>query len=335
VDSLHKQRGVAIITALLVVMLAATVASYLLAQQTEALTRVERATERAQLGLHAATTLDWARSALVVQQKNSVYVALSQPWAQGLIARPIETAVATGLMRDAQSKFNVNNMVGADGKRRDADVEVFQRLLKTLKLNPELANAVVDWIDRDDDVTGSGGAENGYYWSLSTRLGGGYSAANKPIQQVDELLRVKGFDDATFRRLAPFITAIPTVTGERTRVNINTTSVELLGAIFPDVAEDVITESIRVREIPYSTLADIKERRAQLPAPLVDTFLDTKTRYFEASLAITGQHSQIRQAALLQLQPGGAAGGGSGSSGGGGSGSDIAWPAIIWVKENG
>ena len=94
-----RQRGIAIITALLVVMLAATVASYLLAQQAEALTRVERATERAQLGLHATTTLEWARSALVVQQKNSTYVSLSQPWAQGLVARPIDTAIATGLLR--------------------------------------------------------------------------------------------------------------------------------------------------------------------------------------------------------------------------------------------
>lgn len=313
-----RQRGIAIITALLVVMLAATVASYLLAQQAEALTRVERATERAQLGLHATTTLEWARSALVVQQKNSTYVALSQPWAQGLVARPIDTAVATGLLRDAQSKFNINNLVGADGKRRETDIEAFSRLLKILKLDPNLATAIVDWIDRDDDVSTPGGAENNYYWSQA-----GYGAANRPITQVEELLRVKGIDHATLRKLSPFITALPTVNGERTRININTTSVELLEALFADVPAEQLLETIRVRELPFIDAKDITERRKQLPAAIVEMFLDTKSRYFEAALAITGQHSQIRQAALLQLQAGGA------------GAASIAWPAIIWVKENG
>jgi general secretion pathway protein K len=313
-----RQRGIAIITALLVVMLAATVASYLLAQQAEALTRVERATERAQLGLHATTTLEWARSALLVQQKNSTYVALTQPWAQGLVARPIDSAIATGLLRDAQSKFNINNLVGADGKRREPDVEAFSRLLKILKLDPNIATAIVDWIDRDDEVSTPGGAENNYYWSQA-----GYGAANRPISQVEELLRVKGIDDATLRKLTPFITALPTVTGERTRININTTSVEILEALLPDATTEYLLETIRVRELPFIDAKDIKDRRTQLAAANVDMFLDTKTRYFEASLAITGQHSQIRQAALLHLQ-GGSAGTATG-----------AWPAIIWVKENG
>jgi len=322
----HRQRGVAIITALLVVMLAATIASYLLAQQSDALTRVERASERAQLGLHATTTLEWARSALLVQQKNSVYVALSQPWAQGLVARPIDTAVATGLLRDAQSKFNINNLIDANGKRRDADLEVFTRLLQSVKLDPRLADAILDWIDRDDDVSGPNGAENSYYWSQSgtaTAVAGHYGAANRPLLSIDELLRVKGVDDAVLRTLAPFVTALPTLNGERTRVNINTTSIEVLAAVFPDVSAEVLSETIRVRELPFTNIADIRERRTQLPAALVDAYLDTKSRYFEATLAITGQHSQIRQAALLQLQTAPSAAG------------ELAWPAIIWVKENG
>ncbi|MFM7460407.1 MAG: type II secretion system minor pseudopilin GspK, partial [Burkholderiales bacterium] len=277
-----RQRGIAIITALLVVMLAATVASYLLAQQAESLTRVERATERAQLGLHATTTLEWARSALVVQQKNSTYVALSQPWAQGLVARPIDTAVATGLLRDAQSKFNINNLVGADGKRREPDVDAFSRLLKILKLDPNIATAVVDWIDRDDDVSTPGGAENNYYWSQA-----GYGAANRPISQVEELLRVKGIDETTLRKLSPFVTALPTPNGERTRININTTSIEILQALFADVPAEQLIETIRVRELPFIDAKDIAARRKQLPAAIVEMFLDTKSRYFEAALAIT------------------------------------------------
>ena len=327
----RRQRGVAIITALLVVMLAATIASYLLAQQSEALTRVERATERAQLGLHATTTLEWARSALVAQQKNSVYVALSQPWAQGLVARPIDTAIATGLLRDAQAKFNINNLIDGNGKRRDADFDIFTRLLTILKLDRGLANAVLDWIDRDDDVSGPNGAENSTYWSQSASGAartdnegtGNYGAANRPLLNIEELLRVKGMDERILRTLTPFVTALPTPNGDRTRVNINTTSMEVLSALFPNVNADELTETIRVRELPYTNAADIRERRPKLPATIVDAYLEANSRYFEATLAITGQHAQIRQAALLQLQAAPAGGG------------NLAWPAIIWVKENG
>ena len=322
----RRQRGVAIITALLVVMLAATIASYLVAQQSEALTRVERASERAQLGLNATTTLEWARSALLVQQKNSGYIALTQPWAQGLVARPIDTAVATGLLRDAQAKFNINNLIDGNGKRRSADVDVFIRLLTILKLDAGLANAIVDWVDRDDDVSGTNGAENSYYWSqapVSSSSAGNYGAANRPLLSVEELLRVKGVDDGVLRTLAPFVTALPTPIGERTRININTTSMEILSALFPEVSAEVLTETIRLREMPFTTPADIRDRGKQLPATIVDAYLDTKSRYFEATLAITGPHSQIRQAALLELQSAPAIGG------------NLAWPAIIWVKENG
>ncbi len=319
------QRGAAIITALLVVMLAATISSILLAQQSEALTRVQRATERAQLNLFANTTLTWARTALLAQQKNSTYVSLGQPWAQGLVARPIETATAAGVLRDAQGKFNINNLVDGAGKRREEDAQVFIRLLKILKLDANIADAVVDWLDRDDDTSVPGGAENGYYWSQRPA----YRAANRTIGSVDELRRVKGIDDRVFIALSPFITALPATTNApRTWININTAPQEVLRAVLDKVSDDEIVEIIRVRvDFPFSTkdhgfkeIGGIKDRKT-IPADLVDNFLDVKSRYFEADLAITGEASQVRLAALLQLQDATP------------RTNATALPVIIWVKE--
>ena len=319
----RHQHGAAIITALLVVMLAATVASILLARQSEALTRTARATERSQLMLFANTTLAWARSALLVQQQNSTYIALNQPWAQGLVARPIESASAAGLLRDAQAKFNLNNLIGADGRRRTEDSEIFVRLLETLKLDPGIADAIVDWLDSDDDVSTPGGAENGTYWSRQPA----FRAANRAIFSMDELHRVKGIDDKIFAALSQYVTALPASAnpGERSKININTTSRELLQAVLPTVSAEEITAILRLREIaPFSStgseVGGIKDRKS-LPPALVDAFLDVKSRHFEAALAITGEAAQVRMAAMLQLQappPGAIA--------------SIA-PAIIWVKE--
>ncbi len=323
VKAANDQRGAAIITALLIVVIVATVASTLLAQQSESLTRVARATERTQLILHANTTLEWARTALLVQQRNSTYISLSQPWAQGLVARPIETATAVGALRDAQSKFNVNNLVDASGKRREADVEIFTRLLAALQLDNAIANALVDWLDRDDDVSNAGGAENGYYWSLRPA----YRAPNRAITTIDEIRRVKGINDDTFNALNPYITALPTGGAgnagntDRTRINVNTTSSQLLQAILNTSPADDVNALLRKRELPYSSLDDLKERNKTFKPGSIDTFLDTKSRYFEASLAITGEVAQVRLSALLQLQKADT------------PAAATIWPAIIWLKE--
>jgi general secretion pathway protein K len=317
----HKwQQGAAIITALLIVVIVATVAATLLAQQSESLTRLTRATERTQLILHANTTLEWARTALLMQQKNSTYISLAQPWAQGLVARPIETATAVGALRDAQSKFNINNLIDASGKRREADVEIFTRLLTTLKLDSTIANAIVDWLDSDDDVSNPGGAENGYYWNLQPS----YRTSNRAVLTIDEIRRVKGIDDDTFNTLIQHVTALPLQNGEnieRTRINVNTASSELLQAVLSTSSAEEVTDLIRRRELPYSTIDDLKERNKTLKPAVADQFLDTKSRYFEASLAITGEVAQVRLAALLQLQ--------NAST----PAAATTWPAIIWLKE--
>ena len=135
----HAQQGVAIITALLVVMLAATIAAFLLAQQSRALTRTARATERAQVSLYVAPTLDWARAVLQESQKAS-YTAATQAWAQPIAAQPLINAAgdaavfASGVMRDEAGKFNLNNLVKLDQTASEEDIALFKRLLKNLNL---------------------------------------------------------------------------------------------------------------------------------------------------------------------------------------------------------
>ena len=114
--ALQYQRGAAIITALLVVMLAATIATYLLSQQSRALTRTARATERAQVTLYAEPTLNWARAALFASQNNSIYVALTQPWAQPIAAQPLVSpdggaaVLASGLIHD-EARTRLRNIL--------------------------------------------------------------------------------------------------------------------------------------------------------------------------------------------------------------------------------
>src|SRR5205085_7807797 len=130
-----------------------------------------------------------------------------------------------------------NNLV--EGARRsEPDVKAFERLLESLGLARELADAVVDWIDADDDAS-PGGAESAYYLSLKRP----YAAANQRMRQVEELYRIRGFDAKTVARLRPYVTALP----ERTKVNANTASELVLAAFLEHTPREEIAAALAAR----------------------------------------------------------------------------------------
>jgi general secretion pathway protein K len=312
-----RQRGAAIITALLVVMLAATIATYLLSQQSAALTRTARTTDRAQIALYTQPALNWARAALTASLKNANYVHPKQRWSQAL-TQPIEEALASGVLRDETAKLNLNNLVLDDGTRSMVDIDVFERLLKKLSLDPNLTGALVDWLDKDSELSPNG-AEDSFYLALATP----YRAANRRLTQLDELARVRGFDSKVMRRLAPYVSALPA----RTKVNMNTALPEVMAAVFPSLNDDDITAIVRSREeLPFKDLAELKTRAEikKIPANTLDLFAGVTSNYFLVTITITRESAQITQTALLsRVTP---------PSGDGTPVSATTWPAIIWAK---
>lgn len=309
----RTQHGAAIITALLVVMLAATIATYLLTQQSYALTRTARTTDHAQAALYTQPTLDWARAILFETQKNSTYVHPKQKWAQGINALPLDDAgggtVASGVIRDESGKFNINNLV-VDGVKSAPDMEIFQRLLKLLKVDADLTPALLDWLDKDNDLTANG-AEDSIYLSLPEP----YRAANRPMLQVSELARVRGFDASIVKRLTPYIAALPA----RTKLNMNSALPEIIRAYFPEVTENDVTALVSKREDqPFKDIADIKKQSElkTVPAASIDQFASVSSQFFSVSIAISRQSTQVRQTALLR----------SADQAG------TRWPVIIWVN---
>ena len=314
----HRQHGTAIITALLVVLLAASIAAFLLVQQSHALTRTARATERAQAMLFAQPMLQWTRSALFEFQKNNNGVDLTQRWAQPIGAQPIEGALATGFFRDETGRFNVNNLVGVDGKKSEADIDVFKQLLDILGLNRELAYALADWIDEDDETSFPGGAEDLAYLAMAQP----YRAANQRIVQIEELYSVKGFDATTVAKLKPFVTALR----DRTKININTAPQEVLSAVLPKFDKAALNELINRRMThPFNAIEGdrgIKSYLKDTPAATVD-MLGFNSDYFSVALGVSTGGTQVRQTALLQRVSPGIA-----------NNNLATWPRIIWVKDD-
>lgn len=293
-------------------MLAATIAAYLLAQQSHALTRTARATDHAQIALYAEPTIDWARA--VLAESNKTVVHSRQPWAQGLIAQPLEGAIASGVIRDEAAKFNLNNLVQDDGKQSAADIKAFQQLLSELKIDADLAPALADWLDTDDERSANG-AESSHYLNLAAP----YRAANRRLIQIGELTRVRGFDAAIITRLLPYVTALPA----RSKLNLNSVSPEVLRAYFPEIAAEQATAFIRAREEkPLADLKTVGQRVefAKVPLAALTQFASVDSQFFTVSIAITRESAQLRQTALLQRK---VPVNGTASN---------EWPTIIWLS---
>jgi len=297
----HRQSGLAAVTAVLVVAIAASAASVMLAQQSATLDQARLIAARAQADQYALAGLDWARGVLDADSKAAGNVdSLDEGWAQPIVGLPVERAMVAGAITDEQGKFNLNNLVNAAGQKSDADVLVFQRLLASLGLSPDLAFAVVDWIDADSDLSGSAGAEDPYYLAQARP----YRAPNAPMAQVEELYRVRGFDAASVAKLKPFVAALD----RGTRVNVNTASIPVLAAILQGVSEDKIARLVERRKV--LPLRAMPEVTALLGAESTQGqgFLDVKSAFFAVIVQVSQDDVQLSMDALVaRTAPAGAA----------------------------
>ena len=302
----RRQRGAALITAVLIVALAATTAGVMLQRQSAMLNQAALVMTRAQADLYAKAGIDWARAVIAVDPKSPASVGhLGQAWARPMLGLPVEGAVIGGRLDDAQARFNVNNLVSGDS-RNEADIDAFKRLLAGLKLSPDLADAVVDWIDTGDALTGGGGAEDAWYLSLPQP----YRAANQPLAQIEELLRVRGFDSKSVALLAPYVTALPA----RTLVNANTVSESVLAALLPEMSGEEVRKLLAARDAkPFASMDDLKSRAKGAKPETLQNAFDVKTAYFLAEVSVSAEGVETLAEALL-------------------SRSANRPPAIIWVK---
>jgi len=235
VIGIRRERGIAIITAMLVVALGTITVAAIASRQHIDMQRerneslIQQAREFGYSGERFAAALLYRDVQLGLRNNTD---SLDDDWAQTLPPVPIDQATITGCIVDMQGKFNLNNMINSQGQVVPDYVDMFVRLLNGLGIAPQKAQAVVDWLDENVDPTIPEGAEDDHYTSLTPA----YRAANGPFSIVSELQLVKGFSAlveeelADYETLLPHIAALPT-TGGPTALNVNTATPEVLSAM--------------------------------------------------------------------------------------------------------
>jgi len=232
---MRRERGVALITAILVVAIVATVAAYMSLGQQVWLRQTQNFNDITQAEAVSVGAVNLA-AVLLAQDTRADADYLDEPWAQPLPAFPVEGGAVTATVTDAQGRFNLNNLAQASQR----DLALFRQLLTGVKLDPNSIDAVRDWIDNDNTPLAAG-AEDDYYGTLPTP----YRAANQPFASVDELRLVKGFTPEAVRALRPFLVALP---ASNVKINVNTAPKEVLAALLPAVDVGSIEQFMRERE---------------------------------------------------------------------------------------
>jgi len=234
--------------------------------------------------------LHWASLALLEDAAQNSTDDLGESWAMGLPTLPVEGGTIKVSIEDAQGRFNLNSVVNS------SSLQVFSRLLEALRLDPQLANAVLDWIDSDDLVS-PGGAEDVDYLNFNPP----YRAANQPMASVEELRLVRGFDAKTLAALLPYVTVLPVATND---INVNTASPAVLAALVPGL--DLSTAQRIAEQRGSSAYKSVDEFKSKLPrgltAPTVGMVL--KTDFFLVTLDTSIGRHERRSEALLQRSAG-------------------------------
>ena len=290
----RAQRGIALVTAVMIVAIAAAIAVQIAFAHQIWFRQMENVADRDATDWLRRGALHWASLALLEDAAQNSTDHLGESWAMGLPTLPVEGGTIKVSIEDAQSRFNLNSIGGTDPTSL-ANLQLLQRLLDVLQLDPQLANAVADWIDPNSDAR-AGGAEDIDYLNLNPP----YRAANRPMASVDELRLIRGFDAKTVAALLPYVTVLPVVTND---INVNTASPVVLAALVPGLDLPTAQRIAEDRDsTPYKTVNDFTSklpRGSMLPT----VGMVVKTDFFLVTLDTSIGRHERRSEALLQRLP--------------------------------
>jgi general secretion pathway protein K len=264
-SSLRRQAGLALLMAMLIVIIATTVAVSIVHEEKFTIRKTAHVDLMDRAGLYAFGLEDWAQIYLREDREDSDIDSLDENWAINIPGLPIEGGYLAGFIEDEQARFNINSLVGSE-----IAVTRFKRLCDNLEVDDSFIPALMDWVDADLDIRYPDGMEENYET---------YRVANREMVDISELMLVEKVDQEIYEKLKPHITALPTPT----TLNINTMS----ATVFESLGESLdVNKFIEERESdPYDSVEEFVER---LQIPVNIEGLSVATRYFRT-------HGQVVQ----------------------------------------
>lgn len=305
-----KQRGVALISVMLIIALCVIIASQLVQEQRLQIERSSNLFDRKQAFQYARSSERFVASLLAKTLKdNDGQTNLDQDWAKTGMSFPVSNGVIEGQIKDLSTCLNVNAMWQPDMEEPDR-IEmraIFVRLMEAIELKGELshedlANNIYDWLDEDDYPIEAVGYDGDSYASLDFP----YLSANSPLVEVNELRVINGFDVVTYEATKDVLCALPQ--HRDLVININTLDSEkpeyLMAVLDVDksTAQDIIAER---PDDGYKDIADFwesaKVKALKNITPKVKSYFTVSSKFFKLVTNASYNDANFALTSLIQI----------------------------------
>lgn len=237
---LHKQRGVAVITALLLCTLAVSIVASLFWQQQVQVRSMENQRLQLQTKWILRGALDWARLVLQTagRQSNGV-TTLNDVWntplAETRLDQYIERervegevfdATLSGRVIDASSRYNLRHL-SLGQKPNPKHEQIYANLLRNLQIDPALAKRTADYVRTTEKPPPVPPGQSGPPAPKSIPV---------PIKRLEDLLVIPGYTPEIIAKLREFVIVLPdTRAGNKHGINVNTAPPEVLAAVIENM----------------------------------------------------------------------------------------------------
>lgn len=340
----RRQRGVAVITALLLTTLAVTIVASLFWQQQVQVRSMENQRLQLQTRWIVRGALDLSR--LILFQDfldSSSFTRLNGIWSTPLEETRLDdyvererqegedfNATLSGRIVDAQSRYNLANLATARVPDK-AQIGVFQRLLTNLQLDTNLALQVAMQVAMTQPVPtappagnpgtpGSGGASG--TGGAGAGAGAGMAPGAVPAAgsvepmgfvRLEDLLAISGFTPPAIERLREFVIVLP----QPTKVNVNTAPPELIAALVPGMSLGDAAAMVNTRKGAYYRQMSDFTQQPQMGAAQRQTAVpvDVRSDYFLAFSQVKLDRAALDTVSLLSRAPTGIT-------------------TVVWIREN-
>jgi general secretion pathway protein K len=287
------QRGVALVLTLLILtILVVTGLTVNRAVRVEAtlagnFRELTQATYIAQSGVEIARAL--------IQDDDPAFDGLADRWAHFETFASFSSSLFpegyfTGLITDENAKFNPNGLLDSYGNVNSKKREQLERLLTLLGYPTDWIDALLDWMDTDDQIRPRG-AEKEYYLTRKKP----HAPKNGPLDFLEELLMIRGVDPGLLYGKEDKEGMVNYLTVQSDgKININTASLPVIMSLSPQVDQAMAQTLIAYRkEKPLQKTEDLRS----LPGwdavySLISSEITVQTNFF--NVEILGNYLEAR-----------------------------------------
>ncbi len=205
-----------------------------------------------------------------------------EAWAKYSAILPLDNnGVAEVQIDDLGGRINLNDLFDQQGQVHQLTRDRIERLLRVLGIIDVSVDALIDWMDSNEQTVSAYGAEDGQYLVQDPS----YRAANQPFSSVTELRLISGMTEEAYTLLRPHLTVLPV---QGLGINVNMASAEVIRSLHDEITQQQAEALIEKRvDAPWATVGDFLQEPEFSGRGLQSNGLTVRSYFFEVVSRIT------------------------------------------------